>query len=250
MRIRKYTKYSVYCPTYILKKYTDNMYKLVFMKALRRKGFEEIDRKRKTHNPNDKKLVNSISRSRAKIFEYAICNEFEYFVTLTIDSNRYDRTNLKNYYKDFSQFLRNYRIKYNINIQYLFIPELHKDGKSWHMHGFITGIPKEHFTINEHGYLDWLAYKEKFGYISLDKIRDKKRCSLYITKYVSKNIESCITDLNAKMYYASRDLKTAVEVKRGELQIPLGVQPDFTNEYVKIYWLDNDIKIKIKESSF
>src|SRR5476651_765914 len=225
----------------IIKQY-GKKYKLSLCKVLKRKGFE-IERER-ILGVNNAKLENNISRAKSKVFEYAYCNEFEYFVTLTINPAKYDRTNLQGYYKDFSQWLRDYSKKHKTKIKYLFIPERHDDG-CWHMHGFISGIIQEHLIINEHGYLDWEHYKNKFGWISLDKIRNQEACAKYITKYVNKNLEDSIKDLNAHMYYSSKGLNKAVEIKRGTLSansIPLDY--DFENDYVKIKWFNDEFLAK------
>lgn len=225
----------------VLKRYDDKKYKLTYFKiGLRQKGLElKIVR---VIGVNDEKLDVNISRARSKVFEYAYCNDWEYFVTLTIDEKKYDRTDLKTYYKDFSKFLKNYKELYDLKLKYLLIPELHIDGKSWHMHGFISGIPPDHLIINEFGYLDWVPYKNRFGFISLDKIRNKEGVSVYITKYVNKALEVNIKGIGAHLYYCSKGLKVAVEIKRGMLSknIPF----DYENEYVKVAWLNNSIEIE------
>lgn len=274
--LKKYNSSDVFKSTYILKKFNDNYYRLVYLKGCRQKGFESITNKkiRKTlklmgigliwvnyHNLHSKNLYNkfiklsklyymrldsSISRTKSKIFEYCICNNFDYFVTLTINSDKYDRYNLSLFYNDFSQFIRNYRRKYNLDIQYLFVPEQHKNG-AWHLHGLIKGIPLEHFTINDNGYLDWLVYKEKFGFISLDKIKDNYACSIYMTKYITKDFYfNNKLNRGYKMYYCSRGLKKASEIYRGNIFGEVYNKPDFYNDYCKIYNFNdiNDLKIK------
>ncbi|NLJ91320.1 MAG: hypothetical protein GX323_10550, partial [Clostridiales bacterium] len=44
---------------------------------------------------------------------------------------------------------------------------------------------------------------------------DKERVSSYVTKYVTKDLESSIKELNAKMYYCSRWLSRAKLIKKG-----------------------------------
>ncbi len=132
-----------------------------------------------------------------------------------------------------------YRRIYRVDIQYLFVPEQHKDG-AWHLHGVIKGIPKEHLTLNENGYLDWLAYKNKFGYISLDLIKNNEACSIYMTKYITKDFYKS-TKINKynKLYYCSRGLKTAETIFRGNIDFDLLPEPTFCNQYLKIYEIHN-----------
>lgn len=198
------------------------------------------------------KLQNNLSRAKSNIYEIAICNDWEYFVTLTINSNKYDRENLRLYYKDFSKFLNNYNYQNNCNIKYLFIPELHKDKKSWHMHGLIYNLPESKLTINDNGYLDWQDYSKRFGYMSLSKIQDIEKVSLYITKYITKSLEDIKIELNNHLYYCSKGLNRAEKLFKGHIY---GISPDFkydfSNDYLSIKNLSaNEIKDIILESEF
>lgn len=213
------------------------MYKLTqHKKSVLEKGFE-LGRKRIV-GVNTEKLDNNISRAKAKVKEYGLCNDFEYFVTLTINSKKYDREDLKKYYKDLGEFLRNYKKNHGSKIEYVLIPELHEDKKSWHMHGLIKGILPKHLTKNKYGYLDWDQYSKKFGYMSIDKIKDKDKVCSYITKYINKSMKETIKGLNAHMYYNSNGLNTAVEIKRGTLsRHSIPTTYDYENDYIqsKIY---------------
>lgn len=222
----------------ILKKYNESTYKLTLCRLLRNKGFEDSKRVR-VKGVNDKKLSNNISRAKSKVLEYALCNEFEYFVTLTISKDKHNRYDLKAYYKSFSKFLNNYNYRHGVKVQYLLIPEKHKDG-AWHLHGLIKGLPQQHLKKNEHGYLDWPHYRDKFGYISLDPVRSIARVSCYITKYINKDLENSVEELGAHLYYVSKGLKKAEEIKRGTLLADSIPYYDFENEYVKIRWFGDD----------
>ena len=70
----------------ILKKYNDNTYKLTRHNVLRNKGVE-IDNQLKSErcSVNDYKLRENLVRARSRIYEYGICNDWDFFVTLTID---------------------------------------------------------------------------------------------------------------------------------------------------------------------
>lgn len=228
---------------YNIKKYNDSYYRLtVFKVRIKNPGFE-IESKYKSEKNNiesEGKLDKSIIRARSKVFEYALCNDFDYFVTLTLDKNKVDRYNLDDFIKRLGQFIRDYRKKYGVNIQYLLIPERHKNN-AWHMHGLIKGIPKEHLSINKNGFKDWEAYAKKFGYISIDEIKNKEAVSKYITKYISKSFDGGggVTEKNKKMYYCSRGLKKAEKIKEGTYYSSYNDNFDYENEYIKVKTVRN-----------
>lgn len=236
-----------------IKKYREGNYKLCTIKTgVLRKG-QKVHRMKK-NTVNTKKLNNNLVRSKTTVREYALCNDFEYFVTLTLDKNKYNRYDLKKYIKDLGQFVRDYRKKYKSDIQYVLIPEQHKDG-AWHIHGLIKGISEHHLInfdnipnapkkLKNKDYYNFTLYSEKFGFCSLGKIKDIEKVSNYITKYINKNIGEDI-GLGKKSYFSTRGLKKAETIKKGHLVCPL--EYDFENDYCKIKNLKTIDNIIINE---
>lgn len=217
---------------------------------IKNSGFEDDRKFEYKRDVNKEKLSNNIARARSKIFEYAICNEFEYFVTLTLNRDYLDRYDLKEYIKKLGQFIRDYRKKYKANVQYLLIPEKHIDG-AWHMHGLLKGIPKEQLKINKHGYKDWEAYSKRFGYISIDDIRSQIAVSKYITKYISKSIDTGrgVTEKESKLYYCSRGLKKPIKIHEGTLKSYqlINIYFEFENDYIRSITLNKEELENIKK---
>lgn len=225
------------------------MLKVTTMNVLRTSGLDVDNKKQYTRcTVNEKKLSNNVSRARNKIYELASCNPWDLFVTLTIDSNKFDRQDLEKYHKSFVIFLRDYGKKYGIKIKFLLIPELHSDGKSWHIHGLFYGLPTSHlhqFQIGDTMGLKvaekvkngdivykWTPYENKFGWCVLEPIKNHEAVSKYIVKYINKDLEKSVTDLNAHLYYHSRNLNEATTLMRGTLTADIGY--DFANEYCSI----------------
>ena len=156
--------------------------KVITMKSLRNKGIEAQPKKHFAfefdENVNDEKLDRNISRAKGKIFELAFCNPWDFFFTATLNPAKYDRSNLEKFHNDLTRFLRRY-----VKIDFLLIPELHTDGESWHMHGFLRGISIDslkQFRIGDSMgkgiaekvlkgdvVYNWPAYQEKFGFCDL-----------------------------------------------------------------------------------
>lgn len=239
----------------ILKEYTTENYKLILMKALRLKGFEnsgDTDKGKKGTAGNTAKLQESISRTKSTIYELASCNEWELFVTLTLSGDYRDRKDLKSFKKDLSKYINNYNYQHKTNIKYLLIPEPHKDG-AWHMHGLFMGIPQEHLrsfktTDNIPQRLkdmiakgrklyNWLPYSERFGWVTAEEILDKTKCSKYITKYITKELMETRISLNDHVFYCSNGLARAKVIFKADIRQMF--EPDFQNDYVKIKNFNN-----------
>lgn len=184
-----------------------------------------------------KKTANNLSRTKARVQELALCNPWEYFVTMTINADKQDRYALADYVKALGVWIGNYNKKYNTKLSYLIVPEQHKDG-AWHCHGLFNGVASESLTINNNGYLDMPYYRNRFGYISLDKIRDENKCSTYISKYIVKqyyNNQLDGVESGKHMFYASRGLAGKVLIESGNI-----------DEY-KLWWLKELERIEKNE---
>ncbi len=209
--------------------------------------------KRNTENfkSYDRKLYNSISRSKQTVYELALCNDWKYFVTFTINKNYYDRHSLHAFIKAFMKWLSNYsaRKTNGIKIQYVLIPEIDKKG-AWHLHGLMNGIPQDHlspFEPEQHSkrlankeYLNWDAYEKKFGYCSLSEIRSIEKVTGYITKSITKSSTIQKRPLNSKLYYCSQGLARSTEIGRGYNLVSVD-QYDYEDEHVGTKWLTDTV---------
>lgn len=212
--------------------YGDNKkIKVIRMNWLRTAGIEDDEEYRAPKGSiNDFKLDENIQRAKNAIFEYAFCNPWDWFFTGTLDPKKYDRTNLEKFHKDLTKWFSNYGRIHNVQIKFLLVPELHTDGISWHIHGFLRGLPKEHlkqFVVGDvmgkalaekvkKGDLvyNWLPYAKKFGFCDLEPIRNAEAVSKYIMKYINKNLAMSVKELNAHLYYHSRGLNKAEVIKK------------------------------------
>ena len=213
----------------IVRKYGENTYKVSYHKYILKKGCRIEKRGKGT--ANDKKLIQNVKRAKRTIRDYALCNEWQYFVTLTLDRCKRDRYDLKAYIKALGQRIRDINKSRDRKIAYLLIPEQHKDG-AWHMHGFINGLVDKDVTVTnvkgrKRSVYHWIDYELRFGFSDMEVIESKERATSYITKYVSKDMVNSVSEVNAKTYYCSRGLKKPVEIKRGI------VTPNYVPQYEK-----------------
>lgn len=246
--------------------YGDNKkIKVIRMNCLRTSGVEDDEEYRALRGSvNDSKLDENIRRAKNFIFELAFCNPWQYFFTGTLNPKLYDRTDLQKYHKDLTQWLRDQGKKFGCKIDYLLIPELHTDGKSWHIHGFMNGLPDielKQFVIGDKMgkaladkvskgdiVYNWIAYQKKFGFCDLEPIRNAEAVSKYVSKYINKNLATSVKDLNAHLYYHSRGLRGAETIKKGTMLADIA--PTYTNDYCSVSWLDytDELLQELKQS--
>lgn len=223
------SKNFVYNPKSYLYNYNGRFFRVCSIKACRDKGFEDICKKKKT----DKKEVDriSLSRTRRNIRELALCNDFEYFCTLTVDSSKCDRYSLDEVQDNLRKCLRNIRNNSN-SFRYLIITEKHKDG-AFHFHGLMSGFSD--LYVNKFGYLS-CSKLDVLGFNSFSKIESLEKVSNYILKYITKD---CVRNSHNQVYISSRGLKKA---ERSELNININNDIDFSysNDFVGI--LDFDVQ--------
>lgn len=211
-------------PDYVLHSYTESIYKLVRFKRSYGEFLSMKKLDKSLQVSNDQKLKNNLSRARSMVLQYALCNPWDYFFTGTIDKTKYDRFDLGVYASALSQWIRDRRKEYGTQIQYLLVPERHKDG-AWHIHGLLANIPEDKLSrfipgvhpqrLVDGDYWDWSDYRKKFGFCSIGLIRDPVGCSFYISKYISKHLDSDNCDCDAlgrHLYFHSRPLSTAKKV--------------------------------------
>lgn len=142
---------------------------------------------------SDEALRTSLSRSRRMIRELALCNSFEYFATLTINSKNADRFSLSECQSLLKKKLKALKRKNN-NFAYLFITEKHKNG-AFHFHGLIKGV--NDFYVNKNGYLSHELF-DQIGFNSFSKINDYTKTCNYILKYITKE---CVKNEARKHLY-------------------------------------------------
>lgn len=81
-------------------------------------------------------MQRSMRRARAKLRRLALANDFEYFVTLTLDGSKIDRYDGAAVVKALGRWADNMVRRHGL--KYILVPELHKDG-AFHFHGFFSG---------------------------------------------------------------------------------------------------------------
>lgn len=140
--------------------------------------------------PKEKDPANVIRakrRARKRVFDLAFCNEFDLFVTLTLNRERIDRYDYKADVRQLGRWLDN-RVRRR-GLRYVFLPEYHKDG-AVHFHGLVnSGAVK--CVDSGHRYKDGRVVYNlpewSLGWTTAIPLRgDYAAVCAYICKYITK----------------------------------------------------------------
>ena len=73
-------------------------------------------------------------------------------------------------------------------------------------------------------------------------VRNADAAAKYVTKYITKDLSRCVTEMNAHMYYCTKGLRRAEVIKKGILREDFtDIAPiDYENEYMRVAWLPHD----------
>lgn len=102
-------------------------------------------------------IMKSVSRTKSKIYSIARSNDWEYFFTLTLDPRKIDRKDYNIISKKLVQWFHDVKKYKAPDLKYLLIPELHKDGVSYHFHGLMSNLGG--MKLKKSG----KKYKNKYG---------------------------------------------------------------------------------------
>ncbi|MEQ8175957.1 MAG: hypothetical protein ABRQ26_12930, partial [Syntrophomonadaceae bacterium] len=129
----------------------------------------------------------NLNRARDKAFEIAFANEFDYFVTFTLDSSKIDRYDKQEILKKFKVWLQNKVVRNDL--KYIIFPEYHKDG-AIHFHGLCSGDLQiiDSGLKTKRGQNIYNSESWKYGFSSVVKIEGPyARVVNYVMKYISKD---------------------------------------------------------------
>ena len=165
--------------------------------------------------PNEKEKEENAKRSRnrakQKLFDYASCNYFDCFFTLTLNAEKIDRYSYKDIIHKLNAYLDN-RVRRN-GLMYVIVPELHKDG-AIHFHGLCNSSAVK---LSDSGHKDKKGRKVynitdwTLGFTTAVKINGRYGavCN-YISKYITKQYEGNLGTLGGRYFFHGGKLQKPV----------------------------------------
>lgn len=130
--------------------------------------------------------LRSMRRARAKLRRLALSNEFDWFVTLTLDPQKIDRYDPKAIMQKVNRWLDNMVRRHGL--RYVLVPEQHKDG-AYHFHGFFAGdiraVESGHYDSAGHMFYNLPQWEWGFT-TALRLYGTYSQAVAYVCKYIGK----------------------------------------------------------------
>jgi len=179
----------------------------------------------------------SLMRSKTRISDYTLANDFDLFCTFTFDPNLVDSFNIELAKEKFSVWLYNSK-RHSPDLKYLWVAELHKSGRI-HFHalfknynGTLHDTKKTKQNRKIYNLLKW-----QYGFSTAVEIDNIGKVASYIQKYISKDM---LKIGNKKRFASSRNLLKPkvdynVDMYEEVYSRPLFVTGEIEFEYFKIY---------------
>lgn len=221
----------------LIKRYPDGTYHVTCFSrpTFSRGGMEDVDklykeRRRKEFKEKHKKLLeagrpqervraDNARRAKNAVFDVAALNDWQYFVTLTLDAHKIDRYDPAQIIRPVTKWFDN--MVQRRGMRYLIVPEHHEDG-AIHFHGLIScddlrlsdsgtvKVPGRKKPIKratakrlkvpedqQHTVYNWDDFK--LGYsTALAVYGERGTLAKYMTKYITKDL----TKIFGKTYFA------------------------------------------------
>lgn len=221
----------------LIKRYPDGTYQVTCFSrpTYNRGGMEDADklhqqRRRKEFEAKHSELLNSgkprertrsdnARRAKNSVFDIAALNDWQYFVTLTLDADKINRYDPAQIVRPVTKWFDN--LVQRKGLRYLIVPEHHSDG-AIHFHGLISGDglrlsdsgtvkvpyrkkPVKRATAKRNGVPDadqktvynWDDFRLGFS-TALAVYGERGNLAKYMTKYITKDL----TKIFGQTYFA------------------------------------------------
>lgn len=168
----------------------------------------------------------AMRRARSRVRDLALTNDFEFFVTLTLDKDKVNRYDIREVTRKMSQWCDN-QVRRK-GLKYILVPELHKDG-AIHFHGFFNGAleavdsgtmtrngsrPKKPRSARQRAQMEQEGYTPVYnlpawtlGFTTAIRLYGERTAAVgYVCKYISKAAQTT-GRIGGRWYYSGGDLE-------------------------------------------
>lgn len=171
--------------------------------------------------------ASSVSRLKSRVQELILCNNWNCFVTFTLDKSKRNRDSI-DAFEALTRHLKYIRQIRCPELKFMLLLEQHKNG-GYHGHALMylpADFIADEFIINQNGYFEWFDVSSRFGYMSIKPYDGTLRACNYVTKYVTKDL------IPGRVLRTSKGLNKPYVIRNLSIGISSNVSNVFRSEYV------------------
>lgn len=155
----------------------------------------------------NRKLSVSLNRSKQNLIGILRANRWDYFITFTFNPKLVDSRNYYDVCMKAGKFMNNLRTRFCPDLKYVLVPELHKDGEHYHLHGVIGNSDGLQVRVSgksdRHGRIIYNIPSWKYGFNTATEVDNTCKVSNYIAKYITKDTDHLLK--GKRRYWASHN---------------------------------------------
>lgn len=177
--------------------------------------------------PKHGRSASSVSRLKSRVQELILCNEWNCFVTFTLDKSKRERNSLESF-DALTRHLKYVRQTRCPELRFMLLLEQHKNG-GYHGHALMylpADFISNEFIVNDNGYFEWLDISCRFGFMSIKPYDGTLRACNYVTKYVTKDL------ISGRVLRTSKGLNKPFVIRNLSIGITSNVSNVYRSEYV------------------
>lgn len=183
----------------------------------------------------------STRRAKTSVTDYALCNKFSQFITLTFNPDLVDSFDYDTSKRLVSKWINNQR-RHSPKLTYILVAEKHKSGRI-HFHMIVNNFngklvkavnPKTGRSLIKNGKQIYNLSGWKYGFSTLSNIENQEATARYLQKYLTKDF---IEAFNKKRFWTSRGLNKPTK----EYNIDF-VSDNYLPMFTKVFKTDNYYK--------
>ena len=193
--------------------------------------------------------ASSVSRLKSRVQELILCNNWNCFVTFTLDKTKRERDSLDSF-DALTRHLKYIRQTRCSELRFMLLLEQHKNG-GYHGHALMylpADFIADEFIVNDNGYFEWFDISSRFGFMSIKPYDGTLRACNYVTKYVTKDL------IPGRVLRTSKGLNKPYVIRNLSIGISSNISIVYLSEYVisvlmsvdsfEFYYNNSDILIE------
>lgn len=143
----------------------------------------------------ERALQVSLNRSKQNAIGILRANKWDLFITFTFNPRLVDSKNYEQVCLKAGVFLHHLKERHCPDMKYFLVPELHKDGEKYHLHGVLGNSEGLQLRVSgkvKNGRIVYNMPAWKYGWSTVTEVGHSGRVSNYISKYITKDTEGLL----------------------------------------------------------